>query len=74
MTSDNIDGLDISEYLTRKELIDKDLLRAGWIKGKNWTEEYELQGMPNVSKVGYADYVLFGDDGYPLAVVEAKRG
>ncbi len=73
MTSDNIDGLDISEYLTRKELIDKDLLRAGWIKGKNWTEEYELQGMPNVSNVGYADYVLFGDDGYPLAVVEAKR-
>ena len=29
--------------------------------------------MPNESGVGYADYVLFGDDGKPLAVLEAKR-
>lgn len=30
-------------------------------------------GMPNKSDVGYADYVLYGDDGRPLAVIEAKR-
>ena len=30
-------------------------------------------GMPNESGVGYADYVLWGDDGKPLAVVEAKK-
>ena len=29
--------------------------------------------MPNASGVGYADYVLWGDDGKPLAVVEAKK-
>ena len=29
--------------------------------------------MPNRSEVGYADYVLYGDDGRALAVIEAKR-
>ena len=29
--------------------------------------------MPNPSGLGYADYVLWGDDGKPLAVVEAKK-
>ena len=31
------------------------------------------QGMPNAPGVGYVDYVLRGDDGKPLALVEAKR-
>lgn len=65
--------LDISEYETRKVYIDTMLIDAGWIKGKDWYDEYELAGMPNKSEVGYADYVLFGDDGKPLAVIEAKR-
>ena len=29
--------------------------------------------MPNKSGTGYADYVLYGDDGRALAVIEAKR-
>ena len=29
--------------------------------------------MPNDSGIGFADYVLYGDNGKPLAVVEAKR-
>ncbi len=65
--------LDISEYKTRKLYIDSMLLDAGWTEGKDWLNEYELPGMPNHSEVGYADYVLFGDDGKPLAVIEAKR-
>ena len=65
--------LDISEFKTRKLYIDVMLQDAGWIEGKNWLNEVELQGMPNQSGVGYADYVLYGDDGKPLAVVEAKR-
>lgn len=65
--------LDISEYKTRKIYIDSMLEDAGWIEGKNWINEVELQGMPNQSGVGYADYVLYGDDGRPLAVIEAKR-
>ena len=65
--------LDISEYKTRKIYIDTMLMDAGWVEGKDWINEYELPGMPNKSEVGYADYVLFGDDGKPLAVIEAKR-
>ena len=65
--------LDISEYETRKLYIDTMLVDAGWVEGKNWINEVELQGMPNKAGVGYADYVLYDDAGKPLAVVEAKR-
>ena len=65
--------LEISEYKTRKVYIDTMLQDAGWVEGKNWLDEVELPGMPNKSEVGYADYVLYGDDGRALAVVEAKR-
>ena len=65
--------LDLSEYKTRKIYIDYMLVDAGWVEGKDWLNEVELYGMPNKSEVGYADYVLFGDDGKPLAVLEAKR-
>ena len=65
--------LDISEFKTRKIYIDFMLQDAGWIEGKNWLNEVELPGMPNRSEVGFADYVLYGDDGRALAVLEAKR-
>ena len=65
--------LDLSEYKTRKLYIDTMLTDAGWTEGKDWLNEVELPGMPNKSEVGYADYVLYGDNGRPLAVVEAKR-
>ena len=65
--------LDLSEYKTRKLYIDAMLEDAGWIEGKDWINEYEIPGMPNKSEVGFADYVLVGDDGRILAVIEAKR-
>ena len=65
--------LDISEYKTRKAYIDYMLMDAGWTEGADWLNEVELQGMPNLSGVGYADYVLYGFDGRALAVIEAKR-
>ena len=65
--------LDLSEYKTRKLYIDTMLTDAGWTEGRDWRSEVELPGMPNKSEVGYADYVLYGDDGRPLAVIEAKR-
>ena len=65
--------LDLSEYKTRKIYIDFMLEDAGWREGRDWLNEVELPGMPNRSEVGFADYVLYGDDGRPLAVVEAKR-
>ena len=38
------------------------------------SQEYEVEGMAGVpGQKGYADYVLWGRDGKPLAVVEAKK-
>lgn len=64
---------DISEFLTRKKYIDVDLKLLGWTFGDNVREEVELYGMPNREGKGYADYVLYGKDGLPLALIEAKR-
>ena len=65
--------LELSEYKTRKIYIDFMLQDAGWVEGRDWQNEVDLFGMPNPSEVGYADYVLYGDDGRALAVLEAKR-
>lgn len=67
------DPHDYSEADTRLYLIDLELKRAGWPLDNKRDREYEVIGMPNSKGVGYADYVLWGDDGKPLAVVEAKR-
>lgn len=64
---------EISEYETRKRYIDIELKLAGWEIGKDALEEVEVSGMPNKTGLGYADYVLFGENGKPIAVVEAKR-
>lgn len=64
---------DPTEAQTRARYIDTMLIDAGWVKGVDWQEEVELAGMPNQAQVGFADYVLYGDDGKALAVVEAKR-
>ncbi len=64
---------DWSESTTRRLIINLALERAGWTLGQRCVREYKLTGMPNASGVGYADYVLWGDDGKPVAVVEAKK-
>ena len=64
---------DWNEGKTRRLIIDLDLERAGWSLDRTKDREYEVTGMPNESGIGYADYVLWGDDGKPLAVVEAKK-
>ena len=64
---------DWNEDKTRRLIIDLDLERAGWPLDRQQDREYEVTGMPNESGIGYADYVLWGDDGKPLAVVEAKK-
>lgn len=68
---------DISEFETRKRYIDVELKFMGWrFDGTDsdvW-EEYEVNDMTGVfGQKGYVDYVLFGRDGLPLAVIEAKR-
>ena len=67
------DPHDYSEAETRHYLIDVDLRRAGWPLDQQRDIEYEVTGMPNAKGVGYVDYMLWGDDGKPLAIVEAKK-
>lgn len=68
---------DLSEFKTRKIYIDVDMKQMGWKfdgPDADVREEYEVEGMAGVpGQAGYCDYVLFGKDGLPLAVVEAKR-
>lgn len=65
------------EQETRKLYIDELLKEAGWKNLKEGIDlEYPVVGMPistNPSGKGYVDYVLWGDDGLPLAVIEAKQ-
>lgn len=63
----------ISEYETRKKYIDLDLKIAGWELDKTFRIELPVDGMPNNAGTGKVDYVLFGTNGKPLALVEAKK-
>ena len=56
-----------------REFIDLLLHEAGWPLDEERDREYPVTGMPNAEGQGYADYVLWGADGLPLAVLEAKR-
>ena len=82
-SKDPVKGLpsEMSEAETRKAFIDLMLREAGWdvldcegvVKPSKACIEIEVEGMPNEHGVGYADYVLFGANGLPLAVIEAKK-
>lgn len=72
-------SFDLNEAETRKQLIDAELRSCGWevSLGSENTEqvskEYEVADQPTVSGQGFCDYVLWDDNGKPLAVIEAKR-
>lgn len=68
--------IDPNEELTRKLYIDTLLREAGWDPEGINVPEYPVNHMPKdqgTNGKGRVDYVLWGDDGKPLAVVEAKR-
>jgi type I restriction enzyme R subunit len=67
------DDHDYHEADTRRFLIDVLLREAGWAVGGNAAAEVPVTGMPNEKGEGFVDYVLWGANGQPLAVVEAKR-
>ena len=67
------DTHDYSEAETRDYFIDLLLKEAGWPLDKARDREFEVDGMPNAQDKGFVDYVLWGDDGNPLGLVEAKR-
>jgi type I restriction enzyme, R subunit len=62
-----------SEAETRDAFIDLLLREAGWPLDKPEDREYPVTGMPNNTGDGFVDYVLWGDDGKPLGLIEAKR-
>jgi type I restriction enzyme R subunit len=71
---------DLSEYATRKKYIDIDLKLLGWQFSRTARkdcveEEMPVSGMPRQSgsEEGFVDYVLWGKDGTPLAIIEVKR-
>lgn len=67
------DTHDYSEAETRDFFIDLLLKEAGWNLDQPRDREFPVSGMSNEQEQGFVDYVLWGDDGRPLAVVEAKR-
>jgi type I restriction enzyme R subunit len=71
------DAHDYGEAETRRYLVDTALTRTGWSldpsPGGLPVREVEVTGMPTATGSGYADYVLWGEDGQPLAVIEAKK-
>lgn len=73
ISSRNFEIDEISEAETRKKYIDLDLMEAGWEIGGDCRKEVSVEGMPNSTGIGYVDYVLYGDNGLPLAVIEAKK-
>jgi type I restriction enzyme R subunit len=72
--------LDFDEWTTRRRLIDRELISAGWDVGDDGAntaaviQEMEIPNQPTDSGIGYADYVLWDENtGKPLAVIEAKK-
>nr|MCR5202884.1 hypothetical protein [Lachnospiraceae bacterium] len=71
----------MNELETRRLYVDKYLEEAGWevLEKKNVPQpgkagiEIEVSGMPNKKGEGYCDYVLYGRDCKPLAIVEVKK-
>ena len=75
----NADALKFDEATTRKRLIDAMLVDAHWNVGFGGSsteevgQEIEVPHQPTPTGIGYSDYVLWDDNGKPLAVVEAKK-
>ncbi|MBP9224588.1 MAG: DEAD/DEAH box helicase family protein [Verrucomicrobiales bacterium] len=72
-------ALDFSEEETRFKLIDEQLRAAGWDVGPRGSttgevgQEIKVLHQPTNSGEGRADYVLYAENGKPLAVIECKK-
>jgi type I restriction enzyme, R subunit len=71
--------LEFNEATTRARIIDSLIATAGWDIGPGEAstaqvgKEVEVKHQPTTSGLGYADYVLWDDNGDPIAVIEAKK-
>jgi type I restriction enzyme R subunit len=74
-----VNELLFDEAATRSRMIDATLLASGWNVGLNGQsneqvgQEVKVLDQPTESGEGFADYVLYSDDGKPLAVIETKK-
>jgi len=74
-----VSSFNFNEAETRARIIDMDLRAAGWKVSLDETsteevgKEVQVSDQPTSTGIGYVDYVLWDDDGKPLAVIEAKR-
>lgn len=70
--------LAFDEVKTRKNLIDILLSEAQWAEPsatpyQGISVEFEVDNQPTSTGKGYVDYVFWGEDGKPLAILEAKK-
>lgn len=68
----------MAEWETRKRYIDADLRECGYVFDQNAKRncvqtEFPVIGMPNATGTGRVDYVIWGDTGKIIALIEAKK-
>ncbi len=66
-------GWEICEPNTTRTLADGKRVACGTVFPGKACCEIPVEGMQNASGVGFCDYVLYGNNGKPLAIVEAKK-
>ena len=68
---------DFNEWKTRKELIDKEIIKRGWnLSNQNQVQEEYLitiKSPEGVTTERFVDYLLFDNVGDPIAIIEAKK-
>ena len=66
-------GWEICEPNTTRTLADGKRVACGTVFPGKACCEIPVEGLPHGTGVGFCDYVLYGKDGKPLAIVEAKK-
>lgn len=66
-------GWEVLEPKGETVLPDGTVVKSGSVMPSKACSEIPVNDMPNKSGIGFCDYVLYGKDGKPLAIVEAKK-
>ena len=66
-------GWDVIEPDGNTTLTNGTIVKSGTVLPAKACCEIPVSGMKNESGIGFCDYVLYGRDGKPLAIVEAKK-
>ena len=66
-------GWEVLDPASSTVLPDGTIVKSGIVMPSKACCEIPIKDMPNASGIGFCDYVLYGKDGKPLAIVEAKK-